>query len=407
MNDEPVSLTCSPDDMERLKRLARSTTAGIWRIKRAKALLGAIEGTSPARLMFQVRVPVQSITKCLQEFRRRGMAYFDHPTRPPTEREAGVERMLAFLENPHRFSEDCWDTLALSHIGTRFTARDIGMIRELCNEEACLPLTEIAGIICDRLHLNGGNGRPRLAIMNDILRRMAMDNIVFLPARGPARTLKPKPPPKGIIPPEDVAEALPHGSFELAFVQVRKPEDSHLWNAMIHHYHYIGTYHLFGPQLRYLVTCQNGPYPGADSLAGTPLGALSFSSAAWRVSCRDDYIGWTDAQRIANLPLVLNNSRFLILPWIRVPNLASRILGATVRLAARDWEVRYGPRPVLFETFVERDRFCGTCYKAANWIEVGSTAGYSLHGYSTRKAQPPRSVFLLPVHKRFRDILCQ
>lgn len=176
---------------------------------------------------------------------------------------------------------------------------------------------------------------------------------------------------------------------------------------MIHHYHYIGTYHLFGPQLRYLVTCQNGRSSGADSPAGKLVGALSFSSAAWRVSCRDDYIGWTDTQRIANLPLVLNNSRFLILPWIRVPNLASRILGAAVRLAARDWEARYGRKPVLLETFVEQDRFRGTSYKAANWIEVGNTAGYSLYGPETRRAQPSRSVFLLPLDKRFREILCQ
>lgn len=196
MNDEPVSLTCSPDEIEQLKRLARSTTAGIWRVKRAKALLGALEGTSPARLMFQVRVPVRSIEKCIREFSLRGMAYFDHPTRPPTKREAAVERMLAFLENPHELSRDCLGPLALPYIGTRFTARDIRVIREVCNEEARLPLKEIAGIIRGRLELHGSNGRPRTAFMIDILRRMAMDNIVFLPPRGPTRTFKWKPPPR-------------------------------------------------------------------------------------------------------------------------------------------------------------------------------------------------------------------
>jgi hypothetical protein len=202
-------------------------------------------------------------------------------------------------------------------------------------------------------------------------------------------------------------EASPHEPISPAFVLVRKPEESLLWNAMIHHYHYIGTYHLFGPQLRYLVYCQNGPSSAVHSLAGKPLAALSFSSAAWRVFCRDDYIGWTDRQRMANLALVLNNSRFLILPWVQIPNLASRILGAIVRQAPRDWEARYCRRPVLLETFVEQDRFRGTCYKAANWIEVGKTAGYSLYGYEKRRAQPSRSVFLLPLDKRFRDILCQ
>jgi hypothetical protein len=134
---------------------------------------------------------------------------------------------------------------------------------------------------------------------------------------------------------------------------------------------------------------------------------LSFSSSAWRVACRDDYIGWNDAQRTANLPLVVNNSRFLILPWVHVPNLASRILGAAARQVPGDWESRYGYRPVLLETFVERDRFHATCYRAANWIQVGNTVGYSLHGQKERNSQPARSVFLMPLHKRFRDVLCQ
>jgi hypothetical protein len=407
VTDKPVLLTCSPDEIEALKGLAGSTTAGIWRIKRAKALLSALEGASATQLMFQVRVPVKSIIRCIQEFIHLRMAYFDRPSRPPTAREAAVEKILVFLNNSSDFSADCWDTLSLSYIGTRFTARDICTIRELTATEPRLPMAQLARITCSRLQLYGTNGKPRLAIVQDILRRMAMDNIVFLPTGASGYKGKLEPPPKIIVPPEEMGEAVPCKPVSLAFVLVRNPAESLLWNSMIYHYHYIGGYRLFGPQLRYLVYCQNRSSSAEQSPAGKLLAALSFSPAAWRVSCRDDHIGWTDAQRTANLPLVLNNSRFLILPWVQIPNLASRILGAIARQAPLDWEARYCRKPVLLETFVEQDRFRGTCYKAANWIEVGKTAGYSLYGHKKRREQPARSVFLLPLDRRFRDILCQ
>jgi hypothetical protein len=189
-------------------------------------------------------------------------------------------------------------------------------------------------------------------------------------------------------------------------VLVQKPEEIALWNAMIHHYHYIPICRLFGQQLRYLIFTENNESCGHSDL-GIPLSALSFSSSAWRVSCRDNYIGWNDAQRVMNLPLVINNSRFLILPWIKIPNLASSILGAIGRRVGNDWETRYHRRPVLMETFVERDRFLGTCYKATNWVEVGTTVGYSLHGSEIRRRQATKSVFLRPLQKNFRHILCR
>lgn len=405
--DRSTPLTCSSEEIDQLKELARSTTAGIWRIKRAKALLGVIEGISAERLMYHVRVPVTSIVKCIRAFTRHRMAYFDQPDRPPTAREAAVERMLAFLDNPPPLASDLWDTLALRYIGTQFSARRIRMIHDMIAAEPDASRAAIAKQMCTRLKLYGANGKPRLAAAKDILRRMAMDNIIFLSPKGPATRPNTKPPPKIIVPPQKISTVTSHELISLVFVLVQKPEEFVLWNAMIHHYHYIPGHRLFGPQLRYLVYAEHSQSAEARSFEGSPLAALSFSSCAWRVSCRDNYIGWNDEQRTANLPLVINNSRFLILPWIKVPNLASRILGAIARQAPRDWEARYGRRPVLLETFVEQDRFRGTCYKAANWIEVGTTVGYSLHGQAKRRRQATRAVFLQPLHKRFRDILCQ
>jgi hypothetical protein len=136
------------------------------------------------------------------------------------------------------------------------------------------------------------------------------------------------------------------------------------------------------------------------------LAVLGFAASAWRLSSRDEFIGWSDEQRVSNLRYVIGNARFLILPWIKSPNLASRILGGIVRQLPRDWEDRYNYRPVLLETFVQTDRFAGTCYKAANWIHLGATSGYSLYGSSQKKGVPRKAVYVYPMSKKFRTVLC-
>jgi hypothetical protein len=407
MTDNRVLLICSDEEIEQLKGLASSTSAGIWRIKRAKALLGALEGISPARLMHQVRVPVVSIAKCIQEFRHRRMAYFDKPERSPTVREAAVERMLAFLENPSSVTSEEWHTLSVRYTGMNFTARDLQTIRDMILSGPNVTRYRMAEMVCSHFHVHDNHGRPRRAIVSDILKRMEMDNLILLPKRNPASRGKMKTPPKVVGPSQEIHGVASRQAMSVSLVVVKKPEESTLWNGAIYYYHYIPGYRLFGRQLRYLVYVAKSQTALDDPCARILVAALSFSSSAWRVACRDDYIGWNDAQRIANLPLVVNNSRFLILPWVHVPNLASRILGAVARQVPSDWESRYGYRPVLLETFVERDRFHATCYKAANWIPVGNTVGYSLHGQKARKSQPARSVYLMPLHKRFRDALCQ
>jgi hypothetical protein len=200
---------------------------------------------------------------------------------------------------------------------------------------------------------------------------------------------------------------------------------------MIHRHHYIKTFKLFGPRLRYLVygTKRTTPYPrqAAADFAGKSgghsnkdwcrrglnqpydehlLAVLGFAGSAWRLSSRDEFIGWTDEQRIANLRYVVGNARFLILPWIKSPNLASRILSRIVRQLPQDWEDRYHYRPVLLETFVQLDRFTGTCYKAANWIRLGTTNGYSLYGAKQKKQVPNKAVFVYPLIRKFRATLC-
>jgi hypothetical protein len=159
---------------------------------------------------------------------------------------------------------------------------------------------------------------------------------------------------------EGSAEQLGAIEFEL----VRSKAQSRLWNALIDRYHYLGYSALSGAQLRYVIGCEHGV-----------LGAIGFGAAAWKVAVRDRWIGWDTAQRERNLAQVVNNRRFLIAPWVRVHNLASRILAMATRRVVLDYPREYGIRPVLLETFVDAQRYRGTCYRAANWICLGETTG--------------------------------
>ena len=152
-----------------------------------------------------------------------------------------------------------------------------------------------------------------------------------------------------------------------------------------------------GAQMRYFVRATNGD----------PLAVLGFGAAAWKTAPRDAFIGWSPAQRQRNLALVVNNARFLIVPWIRIHNLASHLLAQLQRRLLHDWERRYALRPVLLETFCETPRFLGTCYQSANWLCVGETQGRGKLDVHRQSALPVKSVWLKPLQKNWRAILCR
>ena len=183
-------------------------------------------------------------------------------------------------------------------------------------------------------------------------------------------------------------------SFDLC-CDVVEASSTRLWNEYIDRYHYLGYTALPGAQLRYIVRDE-----------GKVIALLGFGAAAWKVAPRDDYIGWTSQQREKNLHLVVNNARFLILPWITSPNLASRILSMAGKRLAFDWERVYHYRPVLLETFVQKDRFRGTCYKATNWTCVGETTGRGKLNRTNRQEKPVKSIWLFPLEKSYRRKLC-
>jgi len=227
--------------------------------------------------------------------------------------------------------------------------------------------------------------------------RMERDGLIALPppekGNGNGRN-KPR-----ITSASDPGEPVTLASRELHRIVLtpltQRDSDSPLWNELVERYHYLGYKPLPGEQIRYLVR-----------VGDAVVAALGFGAAAWKVAPRDEFIGWTAGERKRGLCLVVNNARFLILPWVNAPNLASRILARAARQLPHDWRARYGHAPVLLETFVERDRFRGTCYRAANWIHVGATQGRGKLDVHNLHPVPVKEIFLYPLHKHFRRELC-
>lgn len=169
-----------------------------------------------------------------------------------------------------------------------------------------------------------------------------------------------------------------------------------LFRSYLETHHYLGFRKTVGENLGYLVRDRQG----------RDLACLLFGSAAWKVEVRDRWIGWTDETRKKNLNLITNNTRFLILPWVEVPHLASHVLGKILRRLSIDWQKKYGHPIPLVETFVEQDRFQGTCYKAANFMCVGETKGRSRQDRDQTMSVPVKCVYLYPLRKNFREALC-
>lgn len=282
------------------------------------------------------------------------------------------------------------------YCGREFTAEELERIRRLIAEEPARNRATLSRMVCDELGWLRVDGRRKEMSCRVAMLRMERDGLLKLPAaeRGngngrnrPLLTAASDP----RLPVTCAVDEL--GELSLRVVTERR--ESRLWNELIERYHYLGYTPLPGAQLRYLV------FAGFELLA-----LLGFGAAAWKVAPRDRFIGWSPKQREQNLAHVVNNARFLILPWVRSRNLASSALAAAARRLPRDWQQRYGYRPVLLETFVDRTRFRGGCYRAANWIQVGQTQGRGKLDRQHRHDLPVKDVWLYPLHRRFRNVLC-
>jgi hypothetical protein len=284
------------------------------------------------------------------------------------------------------------------YCGREFSAADLAQIRELLQIQPTLGRVALSRRVCLELGWLNGLGQPKEMSCRVALLRMEQDGLIRLPK--PLRRHRQGRRRLELSSASDPREPVLEGAQALqplVFQAVRgRGKDSQLWNQLIQRYHYLGYCPLSGAQMRYLVWSGDGRL----------LAALGFGASAWQVQARDQYIGWTDRQRRAGLHRIVNNARFLILPWVRSPGLASEILSATAKPLLRDWSLHYGYEPVLLESFVEIPHFTGTSYQAANWLRLGQTQGRGKLEQQHCRISPVKEIWVYPLHTNFRELLC-
>lgn len=253
--------------------------------------------------------------------------------------------------------------------------------------------------VCEWLGWRGVNGKLKEVSCRKALLKLHRDGHIVLPAaeaRCFRRARREPPGDQGSRGPELCCALEELGEITIVPVSSRYSQASRTWNALLQRWHYLGKGPLCGAQIRYLVKSSQHGW----------VGALAFSAAQWRMRKRDEYIGWSEGARRAHLHRLVGNSRFLILPWVHVQNLASRVLRLCLTRLGKDWTDRYGYAPVLIETFVDPRRFAGTCYRAANWRHVGQTAARRTAYPNGKVAEGPKDIYLYPLGDHWQEVLC-
>lgn len=282
--------------------------------------------------------------------------------------------------------------------GQNFTDEVIRKINEAVEFEPEISRRGLSLRVCQWLDWKGANGKPKDMSCRVALLKLHRQGIVRLPEIKEQGLFQ----AKGDKEDQFVEQIDPVscdlkdlGRIELIRIGSRQSKASRIWNSLMDRYHYLCSGPLCGAQMRYLIKSPSYGW----------LGGLSFSAAAWRVKARDRWIGWSDEARKEHLSKVVCNSRFLILPQVKVLNLASHVLSLCAKRLAQDWLERYGFAPVLLETFVERDRFLGTCYRAANWQYAGMTRGRGRQDKARSNSVAIKDVYIFPLRRDARQTL--
>ncbi len=303
--------------------------------------------------------------------------------------DAGQIKKKHILKKPKRIK-------SFRYCGRDFTMQEMKVISEIVKTKG-LGRTTISEKICEQFLWLKADGKLKDMSCRVALLRMERDGWFKLPPplrrNGNGKQYK----PRSMLNDKQPLLNLSAGEIQdISLDIVKTPKQSRIWNEMIHRWHYLGYKKLVGSQLRYLINSRYGI-----------LGSLGFGASAWNVQAREDFIGWSRQIREQNLHLIVNNSRFLILPWIKSRNLASRVLALVAKKLPKDWEQRYKYRPVMLETFVEKNRFKGICYKAANWIYLGETKGRGKMGDYSKLYENVKLIMVYPLCKEFRSVLQQ
>lgn len=280
--------------------------------------------------------------------------------------------------------------------GRVFSEEDLEDISRLITENPGATRAALSRIVCRALKWSHDDGRIKETRCRVAMLRMHERGLITLPEarRNPQKKTGYTPTPETDPRPNISAKVKDLLPIEIVIVDSKTRNLSNKWNTYMDRYHYLGFRATSGHQIRYLISSQ-----------GQDLALFNFSSPAWKVQSRDQLIGWSPEVREKNLKYVINNSRFLILPWVKSKNLASWILGAIKRRVQKDWKIRYGYCPVLMETFVDTERFKGTCYKAANWEVVGKTQGRGKYDRYSKRELSVKELFVTPLQDDWKNIL--
>jgi len=279
--------------------------------------------------------------------------------------------------------------------GRYFTAEEIEQIRETVRDFPALPWYELVQTICEHLEWVTPAGRNKIDSCAKALAKLEQQGLLKLPARKPWPVRSQKVVAGAETDPEGELTGTVRDVAPVDVKPVTAKGEMRLWNGYVQRYHVLGYRRPFGAHQRYFVM-------GAGDRR---LGCLLFASSAWALAERDRWIGWTERDRAQRLNWVVANTRFLLFPWVKVRNLASTALSLVTRRIRSDWAERYGYAPVLLETFVDADRYRGTCYQAANWIRLGETAGRGRMDRHRRHLSTAKLIYVYPLVAEFRSFL--
>lgn len=279
--------------------------------------------------------------------------------------------------------------------GRLVTESQVNDIRELLEDYPSWNRSRLSRELCGRWQWQRPDGQMKDMACRELLRKLESRALIKLPPRhrpGPGR-------PREIEVIEIDQSLVSCALSEIKPVTIvnARDRDEHekTFNSLLNQHHYLSYQRTVGQNMKYLILGGNGRI----------LGCLLFGAAAWKTAARDQWIGWSTTAREKNLGLLCNNTRFLIFDWVRVPHLASHVLGACLRRLPQDWIARYGTDIVMVETFVDTTRYKGTCYKAANWIKVGQTKGRSRQDQERKIKVPIKAIFVYPLRRSARKIL--
>jgi hypothetical protein len=278
--------------------------------------------------------------------------------------------------------------------GRAINYEDIELVKWARKTYSKLSRYELAGTVCELLNWNTPAGRAKFQPCMEFLETLEAEGILELPAVNPSRQNKSKMhlPVLEFNTTDINGEVSEYEPIRLAVAQ--RGKDLKRWRSYVNQYHMLGDKTVFGSRLQYFVKSGD-----------VELGCIQFSASSWALEERDKWIGWTTDDRKVRLNLIVNNSRYLIFPWVHIKNLASRALSLAARQIQEDWLREYCYAPVLLETFVDLENFRGTCYRASNWMYLGETKGRGRMDRNKEYALSKKAIFMYPLQDDFRAVL--